>query len=120
MSKGTNFGPVLSIIRYSEVEEAIQLANDSIYGLSAGVWTRDVNKAYDIARKLQAGVVWANDWHMLRNDAPFGGYKQSGIGREMGKHSLDAYTQTKHVHTSMVPELHKKNWYGILFSTNEG
>ncbi|WP_070119746.1 aldehyde dehydrogenase family protein [Bacillus marinisedimentorum] len=110
------FGPVLSIIRYSEVEEAIEMANDSIYGLAAGVWTKDINKAYEIARKLQAGVVWINDWHMLRSDAPFGGYKQSGIGREMGKHSLDAYTQTKHVHTSMVPELHKRPWYGILFS----
>lgn len=112
------FGPVLSIIRYSEVEEAIQMANDTIYGLAAGVWTRDVNKAYEVARKLQAGVVWINDWHMLRSDAPFGRYKQSGIGREMGKHSLDAYTQVKHVHTSMVPELQKKNWYGILFGQN--
>ncbi len=110
------FGPVLSVIRYSDVEEAIEMANDSIYGLAAGVWTKDINKAYEIARKLQAGVVWINDWHMLRSDAPFGGYKQSGIGREMGKHSLDAYTQTKHVHTSMVPELHKRPWYGILFS----
>lgn len=110
------FGPVLSIIRYSDVEEAIRMANDTIYGLAAGVWTKDVNKAYEVARKLQAGVVWINDWHMLRSDAPFGGYKQSGIGREMGMHSLDAYTQTKHVHTSMVPEINKKNWYGILFS----
>lgn len=113
------FGPVLSVIRYKDVDEAIAMANDTIYGLAAGVWTRDVNKAYDVARKLQAGVVWINDWHMLRSDAPFGGYKQSGIGREMGKHSLDAYTQVKHVHTSMVPELKRRNWYGILFGQTE-
>ncbi|MEH7546660.1 aldehyde dehydrogenase family protein [Bacillus sp. OTU2372] len=77
------FGPVLCVIRYSDLDEAIQMANDTIYGLAAGVWTRDVNKAYEVARKLQAGVVWINDWHMLRSDAPFGGYKQSGIGRGM-------------------------------------
>lgn len=112
------FGPVLCVIRYSELEDAIRMANDTIYGLAAGVWTKDVNKAYDVARKLQAGVVWINDWHMLRSDAPFGGYKQSGIGREMGKDSLDAYTQVKHVHTSMVPELNRRNWYGILFGQN--
>lgn len=112
------FGPVLSVIRFSDLDEAIRMANDSIYGLAAGVWTGDVNKAYEVARKLQAGVVWINDWHMLRNDAPFGGYKQSGIGREMGKHSLDAYTQVKHVHTSMAPELERKDWYGILFGQN--
>lgn len=112
------FGPVLSVIRYSDMEDAIRMANDTIYGLAAGVWTRDVNKAYDVARKLQAGVVWINDWHMLRSDAPFGGYKQSGIGREMGVQSLDAYTQVKHVHTSMTPELERRNWYGILFGQN--
>jgi aldehyde dehydrogenase (NAD+) len=112
------FGPVLAVIRYSEVEEAIKMANDTIYGLAAGVWTRDVNKAYEVARKIQAGVVWINDWHMLRNDAPFGGYKQSGIGREMGKHSLDAYTQVKHVHTSMTSELERRPWYGMLFGQN--
>lgn len=112
------FGPVLSVIRYSDLDEAIRLANDTIYGLSAGVWTRDVNKAYEVARKLQAGVVWINDWHMLRSDAPFGGYKQSGIGREMGKDSLDAYSQVKHVHTSMTSELERRPWYGILFGQN--
>lgn len=112
------FGPVLCVIPYSDLDEAIQMANDTIYGLAAGVWTRDVNKAYQVARKLQAGVVWINDWHMLRSDAPFGGYKQSGNGREMGKHSLDAYTQVKHVHTSMSPELERRNWYGILFGQN--
>ncbi|MDQ0156333.1 aldehyde dehydrogenase family protein [Robertmurraya andreesenii] len=112
------FGPVLCVIRYSELDEAIRLANDTIYGLAAGVWTRDVNKAYEVARELQAGVVWINDWHMLRNDAPFGGYKQSGVGREMGKESLDAYSQVKHVHTSMTSELERRPWYGILFGQN--
>ncbi|HSI67708.1 MAG TPA: aldehyde dehydrogenase family protein, partial [Planococcus sp. (in: firmicutes)] len=110
------FGPVLTVIRYKDVDEAVQMANDSIYGLAGGVWTRDVNKAYDIARRIKAGVIWINDWHMLRNDAPFGGYKQSGIGREMGKHSLDAYTQLKHVHTSMVPELERRIAFGLLFT----
>ncbi|MDP4553025.1 aldehyde dehydrogenase family protein [Alkalihalobacillus macyae] len=110
------FGPVLSVIRYSEVEDAIRMANDTIYGLAAGVWTADVNKAYKVVKKLRAGVVWINDWHMLRNDAPFGGYKQSGIGREMGRHSLDAYTQVKHVHTSMVPDAERRTWYSLLFS----
>lgn len=114
------FGPVLSVIRYSHLEKAIRMANDTIYGLAAGVWTRDVNQAYEVARKLQAGVVWINDWHMLRSDAPFGGYKQSGIGREMGKDSLDAYTQVKHVYTSMASELDRRPWYGILFGENEG
>ncbi|MDX8360129.1 aldehyde dehydrogenase family protein [Cytobacillus sp. IB215316] len=110
------FGPVLSIIRYGELDDAIKMANDTIYGLAAGVWTKDVNKAYEVVRQLRAGVVWINDWHLLRNDAPFGGYKQSGIGREMGKYSLDAYTQLKHVHTSMVPDLHKRRWNQLLFS----
>lgn len=109
------FGPVLSVIRYDTVDEAIQMANDTIYGLASGVWTRDVNKAYDIARKLKAGVVWINDWHMLRNDAPFGGYKQSGIGREMGKYSLDNYTQLKHVHTSLVHDVKERRAFQILF-----
>ncbi|MDE5413614.1 aldehyde dehydrogenase family protein [Alkalihalobacterium chitinilyticum] len=110
------FGPVLSVIRYSDVDDVIKQANDTIYGLAAGVWTEDVNKAYKTARQLRSGVVWINDWHMLRNDAPFGGYKQSGIGREMGKQSLDAYTQLKHVHTSMVSDLKNRPWYQILFS----
>lgn len=109
------FGPVLCVIRYSDMDEAIRMANDTIYGLAAGVWTKDVNKAYHVARKLRAGTVWINDWHILRNDAPFGGYKQSGLGRELGRHCLDAYTEVKHVHTSLVTELEKKTVYRLLF-----
>ncbi|UOR11480.1 aldehyde dehydrogenase family protein [Halobacillus amylolyticus] len=112
------FGPVLSVIRYSDVEEAVKLANDTIYGLAAGVWSKDVNKALQIAKDLKAGTIWINDWHMFRSDAPFGGYKQSGFGRELGRHALDEYTQTKHVHTSLVPELEKRAWYGILLGTD--
>ncbi|CAM4216545.1 aldehyde dehydrogenase [Bacillus manliponensis] len=112
------FGPVLCVIRYSNLDEAIQMANDTIYGLAAGVWTKDVNKAYQVARKLRAGTVWINDWHLLRTDAPFGGYKQSGLGRELGKHSLDAYTEIKHVHTSLVTDLEKRATNGILFSNS--
>ncbi|SMQ72930.1 aldehyde dehydrogenase (NAD+) [Bacillus sp. OV166] len=108
------FGPVLSVIRYSTVEEAIEIANDTIYGLAGGVWTKDVNKGMKIARELKAGTIWINDWHMLRSDAPFGGYKQSGFGRELGRHSLDEYSQLKHVHCSLVPEVSQRPWYQIL------
>lgn len=109
------FGPVLSVIRYSSEEEAVEIANDSSYGLAAGVWSGDVNKAMKIARELKAGTIWINDWHMLRSDAPFGGYKQSGFGRELGRYALDEYSQIKHVHCSLVPELNQRPWYKILF-----
>jgi aldehyde dehydrogenase (NAD+) len=91
------FGPVLCVIKYSSIEEAIEIANDTEYGLSAGIWTRDLVLAQELARDLRAGSVWINDWHMIRTDAPFGGYKQSGYGREFGKYSLDSYLETKAV-----------------------
>ncbi|MCQ6279598.1 aldehyde dehydrogenase [Bacillus sp. EB600] len=108
------FGPVLAVIRYSTLEEAIEIANDSIYGLAAGVWTKDVIKAKQIVKELRAGTVWINDWHAMRFDAPFGGYKQSGIGRELGEDVLYEYTQTKHVHTSLARELDQRPAY-IIF-----
>jgi len=110
------FGPVLSVIRYKDLDQAIQMANDTMYGLAAGVWTQDVNKAFEVAKRFRAGTVWINDWHRLRSDAPFGGYKQSGVGRELGRHSLDEYTQVKHVHATLVPELAQRSWYRVLFS----
>lgn len=91
------FGPVLCTIRVKDVEDAIRQANETIYGLAAGVWTRDVKKAHRIARALKAGTVWVNTYNMYDVASPFGGYKQSGFGRELGLHALQHYTQVKSV-----------------------
>jgi aldehyde dehydrogenase (NAD+) len=91
------FGPVLAAIEFGDVDEAIARANDSAYGLAAAVWTRDIKKAHYVARKLQAGTVWINTYNIYDTAAPFGGYKQSGFGREMSLHALEHYTQIKSV-----------------------
>ena len=91
------FGPVLAAIEFSDIDEAIARANDTQYGLAAGVWTRDIKKAHYVARKLQAGTVWINTYNVYDTAAPFGGYKQSGFGREMSAHALEHYTQVKSV-----------------------
>ena len=91
------FGPVLAAIDFADLDEAIAKANDSPYGLAAGVWTRDIKKAHYVARKLQAGTVWINTYNVYDTAAPFGGYKQSGFGREMSVHALEHYTQIKSV-----------------------
>ncbi len=108
------FGPVLAVIKYSTEEEAIAIANDTDYGLSAGVWTRDLVKAQQIARELNAGSVWINDWHMMRTDAPFGGFGQSGQGREFGKDSINSYVETKSVSTAFETSTGKKNLHRIV------
>jgi acyl-CoA reductase-like NAD-dependent aldehyde dehydrogenase len=91
------FGPVLATIEFGDVDEAIARANDSTYGLAAAVWTRDIKKAHHVARRLQAGTVWINTYNVYDTAAPFGGYKQSGFGREMSVHALEHYTQLKSV-----------------------
>ena len=91
------FGPVLAVMEFTDVDDAIAKANDCDYGLAAGVWTRDIKKAHSVARRLQAGTVWVNTYNVYDTAAPFGGYKQSGFGREMGMHALAHYTQTKTV-----------------------
>ncbi len=91
------FGPVLASIEFADIDEAIARANDSQYGLAAGIWTRDIKKAHYIARKLQAGTVWINTYNVYDTAAPFGGYKHSGFGREMSAHALEHYTQIKSV-----------------------
>ena len=109
------FGPVLCVLKYSTEEEAIAIANDTDYGLTGGVWGRDVTKANEIATKINAGTVWINDWHIFRTDAPFGGYKQSGLGREQGIHMFDDYTEVKNICTSLTTENAQRPALGLIF-----
>ena len=97
------FGPVLAVTTFKDEAEALSIANDTLYGLGAGVWTRDVNRAYRVGRGIQAGRVWVNCYHAYPAHAAFGGYKQSGIGRETHKMMLDHYQQTKNLLVSYSP-----------------
>jgi aldehyde dehydrogenase len=97
------FGPVLSVTKFSTLEEAIAIGNDTVYGLGAGVWTRNATAAYRVGRELQAGRVWTNCYHLYPAHAAFGGYKQSGFGRETHKMILDHYQQTKNLLVSYSP-----------------
>ena len=97
------FGPVVSVTTFKDDEEALALANDTLYGLGAGVWTRDMNRAYHFGREIQAGRVWTNCYHLYPAHAAFGGYKQSGVGRENHKMMLDHYQQTKNQLVSYSP-----------------
>jgi len=98
------FGPVLSVTTFEDDDEAMAIANDTLYGLGAGIWTRDMNRAYRFGRGLQAGRVWTNCYHLYPAHAAFGGYKKSGIGRETHKMMLDHYQQTKNVLVSYSPK----------------
>ncbi|MBD0314651.1 MAG: aldehyde dehydrogenase family protein, partial [Microcoleus sp. T3-bin5] len=98
------FGPVLAVTTFKDEAEALEIANDTLYGLGAGVWTRDINTAYRIGRAVQAGRVWTNCYHLYPAHAAFGGYKSSGIGRENHKMMLDHYQQTKNLLISYSPK----------------
>jgi aldehyde dehydrogenase len=98
------FGPVLSVTTFKDQEEALAIANDTLYGLGAGVWSRDMNTAYKMGRGIQAGRVWTNCYHLYPAHAAFGGYKTSGIGRETHKMMLDHYQQTKNLLVSYSPD----------------
>lgn len=98
------FGPVLAVTKFRGEEEALAIANDTLYGLGAGVWSRDGNRAYRFGRHIQAGRVWTNCYHLYPAHAAFGGYKQSGIGRETHKMMLDHYQQTKNLLVSYSPK----------------
>jgi acyl-CoA reductase-like NAD-dependent aldehyde dehydrogenase len=92
------FGPVLSIITFDHEDEAIRIANDSVYGLVAGVWTRDLHKAHAVAARLKSGQVFVNTYGAAGGvELPFGGYKKSGYGREKGLEAIASYTQVKNV-----------------------
>jgi aldehyde dehydrogenase (NAD+) len=91
------FGPVLAVVSFDGVEEGIHLANQTIYGLAAGIWTKDITKALTVARAIRAGTVWVNTYNLYDSAAPFGGFKQSGYGRDLGREALDGYTESKTV-----------------------
>jgi aldehyde dehydrogenase (NAD+) len=91
------FGPVMSIIAFKDMDEVISRANRTTYGLAAGVWTRDIKKAHAVANGVRAGTVWVNCYHVLDTRAPFGGFKQSGMGRELGEYGLQQYSEVKTV-----------------------
>jgi betaine-aldehyde dehydrogenase len=104
------FGPVISVEKFTTEEEAIHLANDTVYGLSAGFWTRDPDRIYRVSRALRFGTVWINDFNIYFTQAPWGGYKQSGMGRELGKTGLEEYTEIKHIYQNHATK--PMNWFG--------
>ncbi len=98
------FGPVLVVQKFTGEEEAIKLANDTVYGLAGAVFTQDGAKAMRVIKKLRAGITWVNSYHPTFNEAPWGGYKQSGIGRELGTFGLEEYTEVKQININLKPE----------------
>jgi aldehyde dehydrogenase len=98
------FGPVVSVTSFKDQADALAIANETLYGLGAGIWSRDVNTAYRVGRGVQAGRVWTNCYHLYPAHAAFGGYKQSGIGRETHRIMLDHYQQTKNLLVSYSPK----------------
>jgi aldehyde dehydrogenase (NAD+) len=101
MAQEEIFGPVLAVIAFDDVDDAVRKANDTVYGLAAGVWTRDVRKAHSVARRLQAGTVWVNAYNFYDAGMPFGGTKSSGFGRDLGPECLREYSQVKSVWVSV-------------------
>jgi aldehyde dehydrogenase len=98
------FGPVVSVIKFKDEAEALKIANDTLYGLGAAVWTRNGNIAHRMGREIQAGIVWTNCYHAYPAHSPFGGYKQSGVGRETHKMMLNHYRQNKNLHVSYAEQ----------------
>jgi aldehyde dehydrogenase (NAD+) len=108
------FGPVLSVIPYRTVDEAVAGANASIYGLAGAVWSRDVPRALAVARRLRAGTVWVNEYHLIYSAGPYGGYKQSGLGKELGVAGCLEYAQSKHVWVDQSRAIEKRFWPPLL------
>ena len=108
------FGPVLVVIPFADEDEAARLANDSMYGLAGGVWSGDSNRAVKMAERMRTGTVWINDYHMINPRFPFGGYKQSGIGREHGEMGFNEYREVKHIHVDLGGQVRARHpWWDL-------
>ncbi len=105
------FGPIISVERFATEEEAVRRANGTVYGLSAGFWTRDPDRIHRVSRALRFGTVWVNDFNIYFAQAPWGGYRQSGMGRELGRMGLDEYTEVKHIYQNH--DARPMNWFGV-------
>jgi betaine-aldehyde dehydrogenase len=109
VTQDESFGPVLTVETFRDEDEAVAIANDSIYGLAGAVWTQNAGKAQRVAGRLRMGTVWINDYHPYVPQAEWGGYKQSGVGRELGVAGLDEYRETKHVWHNIRPTV--QHWF---------
>jgi len=105
------FGPVITVERFSTEDEAVERANSTIYGLSAGFWTRDPDRMERVSKRLRFGTVWVNDFNVYFVQAPWGGYKQSGLGRELGAMGLEEYTEVKHIYRNHATK--SLDWFGV-------
>jgi acyl-CoA reductase-like NAD-dependent aldehyde dehydrogenase len=114
------FGPVLVVIPFEDEAEAVRLANDSVYGLAGGVWSGDNARAIKVAEQIRTGTVWINDYHMINPRYPFGGYKQSGIGREHGEFGFNEYREIKHIHVDLGgPSRARHPWWDLTVPKRE-
>ena len=96
------FGPVLTVIPFEDEAEAVRIANHTPYGLAGAVWSRDVFRGIRVLKQIRAGILWLNTYHPTYNEAPWGGYKQSGFGRELGPHGLEQYLETKQINLNLT------------------
>ncbi|MEE9603136.1 MAG: aldehyde dehydrogenase family protein [Thermoguttaceae bacterium] len=104
------FGPVAAVLPFDSVDEAIRIANETIYGLTAGIWTDDIRQAHRVAQSIRAGTIWINSYNVVTSEASFGGHKQSGFGREMGPNAVELYTEVKQVYVALADE--SPDWFG--------
>jgi acyl-CoA reductase-like NAD-dependent aldehyde dehydrogenase len=110
------FGPVVSVIKFSNIDEAVAMANDSVFGLAGSVWSRNIPEAIAIAKRIRSGTMWVNTYHVLSPRAPFGGYKQSGLGREHAIEGLLAFTQSKHICVDMGTPAANRLLFNFVFN----